>query len=83
MFGILSVLVKQRPVTCDLGPVTCTLAPPMITLREVNLRASVLKLVSSSDLLCSIDFCHYDAMLEEKNNIKAYQIHPFLACDEE
>ena len=41
------------------------------------------KLVSSSDLLCSVDFCHYDAMLEEKNIIKAFQIHPFLACDEE
>ena len=41
------------------------------------------KLVSSSDLLCSFDFCHYDAMLEEKNLIKAFQIHPFLASDEE
>ena len=41
------------------------------------------KLVSSSDSLCSVDFCHYDAMLEEKNIIKAFQIHPFLACNEE
>ena len=41
------------------------------------------KLVSSSDLLCAVDFSHYDAMLEEKNIIKAFQIHPFLACDEE
>ena len=56
----------------------------MITSGEVNLRASVFdKLVSSSDLLCSVDFCHYDAKLEEKNIIKAFQIHPFLACDEE
>ena len=56
----------------------------MITLREVNLRAFEFdKIVSSSDLLCLVDFCHYDAMLEEKNIIKAFQIHPFLACDEE
>ena len=41
------------------------------------------KVVSSSDLLCSVDFCYYYANLEEKNIIKAFQIHPFLACDEE
>ena len=41
------------------------------------------KLVSSSDFLCSVNFCHYNAMLEEKKVIKAFQIHPFLACDEE
>ena len=41
------------------------------------------KLVSSSELLCSVDFCHYEAMLEEKNIIKAFQIHPFLARDKE
>ena len=29
------------------------------------------------------NFCQYDAMLEEKNIIKAFQIHPFLACNEE
>ena len=40
------------------------------------------KLVSRSDLLGSVDFCHYDAMSGEKNIIKAFQIHPFLACDE-
>ena len=36
------------------------------------------KLVSSSDLLCSVDFCDYDAMLEEKNIIKEFQIHPLI-----
>ena len=34
-------------------------------------------LVSNSDLLCSVDISHYNAMLEAKNIVKGFQIHPF------
>ena len=30
--------------------------------------------------LCSVDFCHYDAMLEAKHILKSCQIHPFWVC---
>ena len=40
-------------------------------------------MVSSSDSLCSVDFCQYDEMLEEYNIVKGFQIHPFLVWDEE
>ena len=35
------------------------------------------ELFSNSELLCSVDFCHYDAMLEAQNIVKGFQIHPF------
>ena len=50
----------------------------MIRSRQVNLPcSSVDKLVSISDLLCSVDFCRYDAMLVAKNIMKDFQIHLF------
>ena len=57
----------------------------MITIwsRQVNLRASVSInwfSISNSDLSCSVDFCHYDAMLEERHFLKSCQIHPFWVC---
>ena len=56
----------------------------MIRSRQVNLPcSSVDKLVSISDLLCSVDFCHYDAMLEAKNIMKDFQIHLFWVCHRE
>ena len=30
------------------------------------------KLVSNSELLCSLDFCHYEAMLEAENIVKSF-----------
>ena len=33
-----------------------------------------IELVSNSELLCSVDFCHYDAMLKAKNMLKSFQI---------
>ena len=51
----------------------------MIRSRQVNLPCSSVefRLVSISDLLCSVDFCHYDAMFEAKNIVKDFQIHLF------
>ena len=40
-------------------------------------------LVSNSDLLCSVDISHYNAMLEPKNIVKGFQIHPFWVCHEQ
>ena len=40
-------------------------------------------LVSNSDLLCSVDISHYNALLEAKNIVKGFQIHPFWVCHEQ
>ena len=38
------------------------------------------ELFSNSELLCSVDFCRFIAMLEAQNIVKGFQVHPFWIC---